>query len=142
VPGRRLLVAFGAWTLFVWATRVGTAFEQDDLSDAARAGRVGLAISFTVLGVALLGLAWRARGRELRLGEALAIRVTAGWTVGVWAVRGVQIALADHEAAFIVVHLVLGLISSALAVATVRTTTLRDRHGTTGHRRAEVDVTS
>src|SRR5215203_4660477 len=103
MSGRRLLVAFGLWTLFVWATRVGTAFEQDDLSDLARAGRVGLALSFTVLGVVLL-------------------------------------AVADHEAAFIVVHVVLAVISIALAVVTVRATTLRDRHGTAGHRRAEVDV--
>ena len=141
MPGRRLLVAFGVWTLFVWATRVGTAFEQDDLSGVARAGRVGLALSFTVVGVVLLAVAWRARGRVLTAGEQVAIRASAVWTVGVWVVRGVQIALADHEAAFIVVHLVLAVVSIALAVATVRATTLPDRHGTAGHRRAEVDVT-
>jgi hypothetical protein len=142
VRGRRLLVAFGAWTLFVWGTRVGTAFEQDDLSGATRAGRVGLAVSFTLVGLALLGLAWRARGRALTRAEARVVQVAALWTIGVWAVRGVQIALADHEAAFIVVHLVLGLASVALGAAALRTTTLPDRHGTAGHRRAEVDVTS
>jgi hypothetical protein len=142
VPGRRLLVAFGAWTLFVWATRIGTAFEQDDLTGLDRVGRVGMAVSFTLVGLGLLVVAWRARGRLLTSGEVRAVRVAAAWTVGVWAVRGVQIALADHEAAFIVVHLVLAAVSIALAVATVRTTTLSDRHGTAGHRRAEVDVTS
>ena len=142
MPGRRLLVAFGAWTLFVWATRIGTAFEQDDLSGLDRVGRVGMAVSFTLVSLALLAVAWRARGRLLTTGELLVVRAAAAWTVGVWAVRGVQIALADHEAAFIVVHLVLAAVSIALAVATVRATTLSDRHGTTGHRRAEVDVTS
>jgi len=99
-------------------------------------------VSFTLVGLAVLAVAWRARGRVLTSGEVVAVRVAAAWTVGVWAVRGVQIALADHEAAFIVVHLVLAAVSIALAVATVRTTTLSDRHGTAGHRRAEVDVTS
>ena len=142
MPGRRLLVAFGAWTLFVWATRVGTAFEQDDLTGLERVGRVGMAVAFTVLGVGLLLVAWRARGRALGRAEVGLIRVAAAWTVGVWAVRAVQISLADHDVAFIVVHVVLAIVSVALAVLTVRATTLHDRHGTTGHRRAEVDVTS
>ena len=136
MPGRRLLVAFGLWTVFVWATRIGTALDE------GATGRVVLAVSFTLVGLAVLAVAWRARGRVLTSGEVVAVRVAAAWTVGVWAVRGVQIALADHEAAFIVVHVVLAVVSIALAVATVRTTTLSDRHGTAGHRRAEVDVTS
>jgi hypothetical protein len=142
MPGRRLLVAFGGWTLFVWGTRVGTAFEQDDLSGFERVGRVGLALSFTLLGLALLAVAWRARGRELSTGEAVLVRGAAVWTVGVWRVRGVQIALADHEAAFVVVHLVLAVVSVGLGVGATRASTLRDRHGAAGHRRAEADVTS
>jgi hypothetical protein len=143
VRGRPLLLAFGAWTLFVWATRVGTAFEQDDLSGLERVGRVGLAVSFTLLGLAVVAVWWRARHwSPLSRGQVLLVRVAAAWTVGVWLVRGFQIALADHEAAFIVVHLVLAVVSVALAVAAASTTTLRDRHGTAGHRRAEVDVTS
>jgi hypothetical protein len=132
----RWLVAFGAWTLFVWATRIGTALDE------GATGRVVLAVAFTVVGAGLLAVAWRARGRVLTAGEVVAVRLAAAWTVGVWIVRGVQIALADHEAAFVVVHLVLAAVSVALAVTTVRATTLGDRHGTAGHRRAEVDVTS
>lgn len=132
----RWLVAFGAWTLFVWATRIGTAVDEEAWD------RVVLAVVFTVVGVGLLALAWRARGRALTGGEVRLVQAAAVWTVGVWVVRGVQIALADHEAAFIVVHVVLAVVSIALAVQTVRTTTLGDRHGTAGHRRAEVDVTS
>jgi hypothetical protein len=136
MPGRRLLVAFGGWTVFVWATRIGTAVDEGAW------GRVALAGVFTVVGLGLLAVAWRARHRVLEATEVAVIRLAAAWTVGVWVVRGVQIALADHETAFIAVHLVLAIVSIALAVATVRTTTLRDRHGTAGHRRAEVDIAS
>jgi hypothetical protein len=129
-------VAFGSWTVVVWATRIGTALDE------GAEGRVALAVAFTLVGLAVLAVAWRSRGRVLGAGEVLVVRAAAAWTIGVWAVRGVQIALADHEAAFVVVHLVLAVGSVALAVAVVRTTTLGDRHGTTGHRRAEVDVTS
>lgn len=136
MPGRRLLVAFGAWTLFVWATRIGTA-AADEAWD-----RVAMAVGFTVVGVGVLAVAWRARGRALSAGEERFLRLAVGFTVVVWAVRGVQIALGDHEAAFIGVHLVLAAVSIALGVLALRGTTLGDRHGTAGHRRAEVDVTS
>lgn len=140
--GKGALVAFGVWTLFVWATRIGTAWTQDDLSAAARSGRVGLALSFTVLGVALLIVAGRSRGRVLTRAEALVVQTAAVWTIGVWVVRAVGIALADHEAAFIAVHIVLAVVSVALAVVAVRATTMPLRHGTTGNRRAEDDVTT
>jgi len=136
MPGRRLLVAFGAWTVFVWATRIGTAVDE------GAGGRAVLAAVFTIVGLSLLAVAWRARGRALDRIEILAVQAAAVWTVGVWVVRGVQITLADHDAAFVVVHLVLAVVSIALAVLTVRATTLPDRHGTAGHRRAEVDVAS
>jgi len=136
VPGRRLLVASGAWTVFVWATRIGTAVDE------GAGGRAVLGAVFTIVGLGLLAVAWRARGRGLDRNEVLAVRAAAAWTVGVWVVRGVQITLADHDASFVVVHLVLAVVSIALAVLTVRLSTLPDRHGTAGHRRAEVDVTS
>lgn len=136
MPGRRLLVAFALWTLFVWATRIGTA-AADEAWD-----RVAMAVGFTVVGVGLLVIAWRARGRTLTGGELTAVRAAVAFTVVVWLVRGVQIALADHGAAFVVVHLVLAVVSIGLGVAAARATTLGDRHGTAGHRRAEVDVTS
>jgi hypothetical protein len=137
----RWIFAFGLWTLFVWTTRIGTALGEDDLSAAARTGRVALAFSFTVVGLVLVTVAWRSRGRGLHPGEIRVVRLSAAWTVGVWLVRGVQIALADHEAGFIAVHLVLAVVSIGLAAMTTGATTMPDRHGTAGHRRAEVDVT-
>jgi len=136
------LVALGVWSLFVWATRIDNVLAQDDLTGAGRAARLALALSFTAAGVAFLVVAWRARDRSLSRTEALVIDAGCWWTIGVWVVRGAQIALGDHDAAFIIVHAVLGVVSIALAAATIRSTTMPLRHGTTGNRRAEDDVTT
>ena len=138
--GRGLLVAFGTWTLVVWATRIDNVIGQDDLTTVGRAGRLALALSFTMLGLALLIIVRRARGRELSRVERSVIVSGAVWTLGVWVVRGVGIALGDHAAAFIAVHTVLAVVSIALAALTLRTTTMPLRHGTTGHRRTEAHV--
>lgn len=138
---RRWLVTLGGWTLFVWSTRIDNVLAQDDLTTAGRTARVALALSFTVLGVAFVAVAWRARRRALGRVEALVVVVGCWWTIAVWVVRVAQISLGDHEAAFIAVHAVLGIVSIALAVVTLRSTTMPLRHGTTGNRRAEDDVT-
>jgi len=139
---RRWLVALGVWTLLVWATRINNVLFQDDLTAAGRATRLALALSFTVGGFAVLAVAWRARERALGPAEALVVGAVCWWTIAVWVVRGVQIAFSDEEAAFIVVHVVLGIVSIALAAVTLRSTTMPLRHGTTGNRRAEDDVTT
>lgn len=139
---RRWLVALGVWTLLVWATRIDNVLAQDDLTSGGRAARLALALSFTVAGVAFLAIAGRARGRPLLRAEARIVEVGCWWTIGVWVVRGIQIAVADHEAAFIAVHTVLAVVSIALAAVTLHSTTMPLRHGTTGNRRAEDDVTT
>lgn len=136
----RWLVVLGVWTLLVWATRIDNVLGEEGLTAAGRAARLALAGSFTLAGAVLLAVAWRARGRVLTRAEARAVEVIAAWTVGVWLVRGVQIALADHAVAFVAVHTLLAVVSIGLAVVTVRTTTMPVRHGTAGHRRAEVDL--
>jgi hypothetical protein len=108
-------VALCAWTLLVWTTRIGNIWGDDDLTDGEKWGRTGLALSFTalvlVVGYALLRhTPWR----------GLAVKVLAGWTVGVWAVRSLGIATGDHDAGFVIVHLVLAAISIALALLAVR----------------------
>ena len=136
------LIGLGVWTLVVWTTRIDNVLSQDDLTTAGRAARLALALSFTVVGVALLAVAWRARGRPVRWVEALVIGVGCWWTIGVWVLRGVQIVLSDHDAAFVLVHAVLGIVSIALAAVVLRGTTMPLRHGTTGNRRAVDDVTT
>lgn len=103
--------ALALLTLFVWGVRIRNA-----------AGEVGpTLLSLSFVGLAVWALATRcARPATLAL---------AGWTVAVWLVRLVDIALlSDHEAAFVVVHAVLAVVSVSLAVLAARPH-LRDRRG-------------
>ena len=90
------LIAFFAWTVFVWAGRI------------RNGGSVLLAASFLVLAAIAL---WR-RGRW--------ITALAGWTIAVWAVRTPYILVHDHPVGFKVVHTVLAAVSIALAVSAQR----------------------
>ena len=112
---RRAALFLAAWTLFVWTTRIRNVLTDDELGTAAKIGGVLLSLSFTVLGVAVVWAALRARDRHGR-----AVRALAGWTVGVWAVRSVGIAGGGHAAAFVAVHLALAAVSVALAWQAVR----------------------
>jgi len=90
------LIAFFAWTVFVWAGRI------------RNGGSVLLAASFLVLAAIAI---WR-RGRWI---SALVV-----WTIGVWAVRTPQILLDDQGAGFKAVHTVLAAVSIALALSAQR----------------------
>lgn len=114
------LLAFFLWTLFVWGGRIRNALGDDALTGTGRAGTLLLAASFVVPAV-LLGAGWLVSRGARPQGELL-VRGTvalAAWTVAVWVVRGGDILLGgDHEVGFVVVHLVLAIVSSALAVVT------------------------
>ncbi len=107
------------WTLFVWVNRIRNIWTDDTLTTSGQVGRTMLVASFVVpamiLAVTLLRGTW---GRWF----PAFIRAFAAWTVAVWLVRMVGIALHGHEAAFVVVHAVLAVVSSVLAVAAWRTT--------------------
>ena len=97
---RRIPLVLAAWSLFVWAVRIGNA--------GADLGPVLLSLTFVLLAIAVL----------VSRGDAWPTRLLAGWTVAVWAVRIVDILLlSDHGAGFKVVHAALGAVSIALAVA-------------------------
>ena len=51
---------------------------------------------------------------------SLVVRLFAAWTIGVWAIRAVQIASAGHDAAFVAVHTLLAVASTVLAVWAAR----------------------
>lgn len=111
-PTSALVLA--AWTLFVWGGRIRNA-----LTDSGGAGPVVLALTFVALAVAVLAT----RGRRAPVVLAL-----AGWTVAVWVPRAVDIALlSDHDAAFVVVHLVLAAVSVVLAAWVARDVTRSGR---------------
>jgi hypothetical protein len=114
-------IVLTGWSLLVWTTRIRNIWTDDELSTASQLGRTALALSFTVLAVAVGAAvvrrsAWRDR----------AVRLLAGWTIVVWVVRSVGIANADHDGAFVAVHLVLAAVSIALAVAALRETSRSD----------------
>ena len=107
--------ALTAWSLLIWTTRIRNIWADDELGAGEQWGRTLLALSFTVLAVAVgwavvRGTAWRRH----------AVVALAGWTIAVWVVRSIGIATADHDGAFIAVHLVLAVVSAGLAVLAVR----------------------
>jgi hypothetical protein len=120
-PRRAATTALVVWTFFVWTTRIGNIWGDDALTAGEKWGRTGLALSFTVLAIAVAWALWR-RPAWLRT----VVLGLAGWTVAVWAVRSVGIALGDHGAGFITVHLVLAAVSIALAVLAVREASWQD----------------
>lgn len=116
---RLVLWALVGWTLFVWANRLRNIWTDDGLTTSGQAGRSALALSFVlpalVIGATLLRRRW---GRWF----PWFVRAFAAWTVAVWVVRMVGIALHGHDIGFVVVHLVLAVLSSVLAVVAWRTT--------------------
>ncbi len=119
VTRRRATLALAAWTYAVWTVRIGNILGDDALDGAEQARAVGLALAFTVL--ASLALWTELTDRPRRRTAVLAL---AAWTVAVWAVRAPDLALGDHGAAFVVVHLVLALVSVGLSWLAVRAGTV------------------
>lgn len=113
---RRLpVVALVVWTFFVWTTRIRNIWTDDALTTGEQWARTALAGSFTALGVAV-AIALATRAGWLRP----AVMALAAWSVAVWVVRSVGIVTAGHDVGFVVVHLVLAVVSAALAVLAVR----------------------
>ena len=92
--------------MFVWLTRV---------RNAARDGEsflpYALSVAFLVLAVGVIATLGRDRRWILALAASTAL---------VWPVRLVDIATSDHGVAFVVVHVLIGAVSIALAVAAAR----------------------
>ncbi len=118
VRSRPATTSLAAWSLLVWTTRIRNIWGDGSLSTGDKVGSTALALSFTVLAVA--ALVTIVRSGTSRRAATLAADLLAAWTVGVWAVRMPAILLHDHEAAFKVVHLVLAVVSVALAALAAR----------------------
>jgi hypothetical protein len=101
-----------AWTFFVWTTRIGNIWRDADLDTGEKVGRTGLALSFTLLALAVVGALWRGSART----RLVAVGALAAWSTAVWIVRDARILLADHEVGFKVVHTVLAVVSIVLSV--------------------------
>jgi uncharacterized membrane protein len=116
---RVVLSAFVVWSVFVWGNRISNTLRSDE-STASKTFSTVLSIVLLVLAAAVLVVtvrAWRGVVRDSG-GKVL---LAAGFvTVVVWLVRIPQIALADHDAGFVIVHALLGVVSIALAVPVAR----------------------
>jgi hypothetical protein len=108
-----LIVASALWTLFVWGTRVRNIGNDDTLGGGKKAFAFLVCAVFIGAAIALLALLVTRRSARLRALLPMFAIATVGW----WAVRSVFIVVRDHSMAFRVVHIVLGIISSVLAVA-------------------------
>lgn len=96
-----VLLAFVAWTLFVWAVRIKNA--------DGSFGAVVLSLTFIVPAIAAL------------VRPAVVLRPLVAWTVVVWLLRiGDIVVASEHGVAFKVVHTVLGAVSIALGIAAVK----------------------
>jgi hypothetical protein len=112
----RPAVVLAAFTLLVWTTRIRNIWTDDELTTAGQLGRTALALVFTAFAAATILLWLRARRDRSVDGAPTLVRAFAAWTVAVWVVRGTQIALADHDTAFVVVHTLLAVVSIGLAL--------------------------
>lgn len=108
-------LALSAWTLFVWVGRLRNIAEDDTLTGWGLAWRAGLSSTFVGLALALLvAVFWRPTATRY---AALAL---AAFGTVVWTVRGMDIALGDHSAAFIAVHVVLAVVTIGLSIIVAR----------------------
>ncbi|MGB3411536.1 MAG: hypothetical protein WBA45_10085 [Microthrixaceae bacterium] len=118
-----LTVGFLGWTIFVWGiVRVRNILGDDALSTSSRNQSLLLSATFWVPAVILAVAVGVSLVKKSPLASWVRIGLMglAGWSVLVWIFRAVDIALtSDRGAAFIAVHVVLGLISIALAVLVV-----------------------
>lgn len=114
----RAVVALVVWTLLVWTTRIRNIWGDDAVDTAGKVGRTALALSFTVLAVAVAVAAAKRAPEALRW----TVAALAAWTTGVWLVRSIGIVAGDHDLGFVVVHLVLAMVSIALAAWAVSST--------------------
>jgi hypothetical protein len=116
-----LVLASALWTLFVWGTRVRNIANDDTLGGGEKAFAFVVCVVFIGAAIALLAMLVTRQSARLR---AL-LPVFAVATVGWWVVRSVFIVVHDHSMAFRIVHIVLGIISSVLAVAAWRVSRVR-----------------
>ena len=116
------LWVFACLTLLAWTTRIYNLFEDNEVSNGERIWSLLVAAVFLSAAMAVIKIlvgSWRDRNiKNSRLIPAFCI-----WTVTFWIVRSVGILIADHEAGFKIVHVLLatGFILLSLIVNRLKT---------------------
>ena len=114
---RLVLLAFVAWTAFVWGNRISNTLRSEE-STGAKAFSTVLSLvllGFAVAVVVVVAKAWKS---NLGAGGAKVLMTAAVLTVVVWLVRVPMILVADHgdkDPEFKIVHVGLGVVSVVLA---------------------------
>ena len=116
------LWVFACSTLLAWTTRIYNLFEDNEVSNGERIWSLLVASIFLLAAMAVIKIlvgSWRDRNiKNSRLIPAFCIE-----TVTFWIVRSVGILIADHEAGFKIVHVLLatGFILLSLIVNRLKT---------------------
>jgi len=117
--GRAILIAFVAWTAFVWTSRISNTLRSTTESTGGKVFSTVLSILMLALATAVIAALVRSWSKPMSSTSLMSLRVAAIATVVVWLVRVPQIVFLDddptHGAPFKIVHAMLGLISMALA---------------------------
>ena len=104
-----MLIVFAVATLVIWAGRIRNIVADD-----------GAVAELVVPGLLVALAVWTLIDRQR-------VRLLAGVTIAVWAVRVPLVLVRDHEASFKVVHVVLAVVSVVLAVLATREVNRRRR---------------
>ncbi len=115
------IIAFLAWTAYVWVTRIVNAWTASDETTAAKTISTVIAAALVAAAVYGAAVVVRSRSRRLAAAEVTFFTWFAGATLVVWAFRVPQILLdGARDVPFKTVHVVLGIISVTLAGLTYR----------------------
>ena len=129
------VTVLAGWSLLVWSNRLSNVTDDAELTGSGQLIRGALALSFMLLSAACLVLVWQAT-RGARNNVVPFARGLAVWSIVIWVVRGIGIAVADHSVGFIAVHLVLAVLSIVLGVWVLRTVGLPEILRTTSPSRS------
>lgn len=118
--GRAILIAFVAWTAFVWISRISNTLRSTTESTGGKVFSTVLSVIMLALALAVAVVLVQGRTAALAPASLRVLQIAAIVTILVWVVRVPQIVFLDddptHGAGFKIVHAVLGVISIALAL--------------------------
>lgn len=132
--GRAILIAFVAWTAFVWISRISNTLRSTTESTGGKVFSTVLSVIMLALALAVAAVLIQGWTAAMAPASLRILQIAAIVTIVVWAVRVPQIVFLDddptHGAGFKIVHAVLGVISIALALGLRMVGRSQDRRGT------------
>lgn len=112
---RGLALALCGWTLFTWITRVPLLLGDHALSVSGKVMSLLPVLIFVIGAIATANAVFR------RLDSAgQSVLLLAAWSMLYWPVRLGFVLTNDHELAFYVVHVLLGVVAVTLSVLAAR----------------------